>query len=135
MSDQEFGTLRGIKVLSMSKYFAGPYASALFSENGADVIHIESAQSPDNARYYKYAFTQEHRNQRVITLDISKPEGSELFVKLLKWCDVFLEASKGGTFARWGFSDEELWKLNPKMIITHISGYGQWGDPEYVKPA
>ena len=135
MSNQKFGCLQDIKVLSMSAYFAGPFASALFSENGADVIHIESAKAFDNARFYRYAFTQEHRNQRNIALNIQNESGREAFIKMLKWCDIFLEASKGGTFDRWGFSDEEIWAINPKAVIVHISGYGQTGDPEYVSRA
>ena len=98
MSNQKFGCLQDIKVLSMSAYFAGPFASALFSENGADVIHIESAKAFDNARFYRYAFTQEHRNQRNIALNIQHDAGRKAFIEMLKWCDIFLEASKGGTF-------------------------------------
>ena len=52
------------------------------------------------------------------------------FVKMIKDADIFMEASKGGTWARKGITDEVLWEINPKLVIVHVSGFGQEGDPK-----
>lgn len=67
-----------------------------------------------------------------IALDIPNPEGRKIFERLLLQCDVFIESSKGGTYAKWGLSDEALWKIKPDLVIVHISGYGQEGDLNYI---
>lgn len=132
---KSFGTLQGIKVLSTGSAFAGPFAPTLFAENGAEVIHVESSAGKDTMRFLGYAWVQEHRNEHMIALDIPSPEGREVFLRMIEWCDIWVESSKGGTYDKWGLSDEVLWKRNPKLIIVHVSGFGQWGDPEYVSRA
>ena len=63
-------------------------------------------------------------------------EGKEILFKMLADADVFIEASKGGTWARARASpDEVLWEINPKLVIVHLSGFGQSGDPKMVKRA
>lgn len=74
-------------------------------------------------------------NMRDITLDVTKPKGREAFLRLMKETDIFIESSKGGQWAGWGLSDEFLWKVNPKLVIAHISGYGQTGLKEYISRA
>lgn len=127
------GILNGVKVLSVTSVVAGPFAPALFSEHGADVIHVENAQAPDTLRAFSDAWSMEHRNQKGIAMDVASPEGKEIIGKLLKEMDIFFESSKAGTWSKWGMTDEALWEINPRLVIVHVSGFGQTGDPEYLK--
>ncbi len=128
----KFGQLTGIKVLSTGTVVAAPFATSLFAENGATVIHAESTVAPDTCRSIKYAWNQEHRNELGLAINIPTPEGKELFLKLIKWSDIWIESSKGGTYSKWGLTDEFLWTQNPRLVIVHVSGFGQNGDPAYV---
>jgi crotonobetainyl-CoA:carnitine CoA-transferase CaiB-like acyl-CoA transferase len=67
-----------------------------------------------------------------VTLDLGRPEGRELFLRLVKTCDIWMESSKPGTYERWGLSDDVVLQANPKLVITHVSGYGQTGHPDYL---
>jgi crotonobetainyl-CoA:carnitine CoA-transferase CaiB-like acyl-CoA transferase len=127
-----FGCLDGLKVLSTGAAVAQPHSAELMAEAGATVIHAENAVAPDVTRRIKYAFSQEHRNQLMIALNISTPEGKEIFLKFIKWADIWMESSKGGTYDSWGLSDEYLWQHNPRLVIVHISGFGQSGEPGYI---
>ena len=131
----KFGQLAGVNVLSTGTVVAAPFATSLFAENGATVIHAESALTPDTCRAIKYAWNQEHRNELGLAMNIPTPEGKEIFLKLIKWADIWIESSKGGTYAKWGLTDEFLWTQNPKLVIVHVSGFGQEGDPSYVNRA
>lgn len=71
----------------------------------------------------------------MMTLNIPSPEGKEILLQMVKWADVLVESSKGGTWAKWGLTDEVLWEANPALVILHISGFGNWGDPDYVRKA
>lgn len=128
----EFGILNGVKILSVSTMIAGPFAPGLFADHGADVIHVESANQADTMRAFGNAWAMEHRNQRTIALDVPSPEGKEIICKLLKDTDIFFESSKALTWTKWGLSDEVLWEINPALVIVHVSGFGQTGDPEYL---
>src|SRR5699024_3743493 len=82
-----------------------------------------------------WAIEQDRRNQRTISLNIPDPEGKEVFLKMIEKTDIFLETSRGGQYSNWGLTDEKLWEHNPKLIIVHISGFGQEGDETYVNRA
>jgi L-carnitine CoA-transferase len=131
----QFGMLEGLKVLSTGTVVAAPFAASVFAENGATVIHAESSVAPDTCRSITYAWNQEHRNELGLAINIPTPEGKELFLKLIAWADIWFESSKGGTYKKWGLTDEVLWQKNPKLIIVHISGFGQEGDPAYTSRA
>jgi Predicted acyl-CoA transferases/carnitine dehydratase len=128
----KFGNLQNLKILSTGSVLAGPFAATLFAENGAEVIHTESTGGPDILRKLGLTWAQEHHNEKMITLNIPSPDGHEVFLRMIKWCDIWIESSKGGTYDKWGLDDDTLWKVNPKLIIAHISGFGQTGDPEYT---
>ncbi len=133
----KFGVLSGVKVVSATVSTAGPFTAQLLAEMGADVIWIESPLSPDvnrlvNAFSAGLAAESERRNQRNFSLNIPSPEGKEVFLKLIEDADIFLEASKGGQYEKWGLTDEVLWERNPKLVILHLSGFGQTGDPEFI---
>jgi crotonobetainyl-CoA:carnitine CoA-transferase CaiB-like acyl-CoA transferase len=130
-----FGMLEGLKVLSTGSVIAGPWAAGAFAENGATVIHAESTAGKDTLRGIKYCWEQEHRNELVIALNTPSDEGKEIFLKMCEWADIWIESSKGGTYEKWGLSDEVIWERNPKLVCVHVSGYGETGDPGFVNRA
>ena len=127
----KFGNLSGMKVVFSGISVAAPFVGELYAESGADVIWLETPAGHDVLRFTDsgYACENERRNMRTISLDYFKPEGKEIFMKIIKETDVFIEASAGGK----GYTDEILWEVNPQLVITHISGYGQTGAADYVK--
>lgn len=124
-----FGCLSGVKVLIAASAIAGPFAGQLMAEQGADVTQIEYL--PDSVRQSLYV-EQERKNFRSLALNYNTSEGREVLLKLIKDTDIFIEGSRGGTFDKMNLSDEVLWKQNPALVIVHISGFGQTGDPDYV---
>lgn len=128
----KFGNLQGVKVLTSGSAIAGPFVGGLLAEQGAEVVYMENTISPDMLRMFGDLWSSEHRNERTIALDIPSPEGREILKKLLKETDIFVESSKGGTWAKWGLTDEVLWEINPKLVIAHVSGFGLTGDPNYI---
>lgn len=131
----KFGPLAGLKVFSTGSVVASPFSAMLFAESGATVIHAESASAPDTCRAIQYAWNQEHRNELGMAINIPTPEGKDIFFKMIKWADIWFESSKGGTYAKWGLTDEVIHEANPKLVIVHVSGFGQEGDPAYVNRA
>lgn len=130
----KFGNLEGVRVLVNGTNVATPFSASLLAENGATVIQLESSMMGDTGRVYEppYMFTQERRNVLGMNLNIVSPEGKEVLFKLIKNIDILFEGNKGGTYEKMGLSDEILWQYNPKLVIVHVSGFGQSGLPEYV---
>jgi L-carnitine CoA-transferase len=129
----KFGLLSGLKVVNAATATAGPFCAQVMAEMGADIVWIEKPHNLDNLRNKGgLAAENERRNIRSICLNIAKPEGRQVLLDLVKDADIFLEASKGGQYERMGITDEVLWEVNPKLVIAHLSGYGQKGVPEYV---
>ncbi|MGH7963555.1 MAG: CaiB/BaiF CoA transferase family protein [Candidatus Binatia bacterium] len=143
---EQFGPLQGVRVLSTGSLIAQPYAATLAAEMGAEVIQVErpgegdaawrhlGVQLPTKEGKDKVAtsWIQERRNELYTTLDFSQPEGRAVFLKLIQWCDIWMESSKPGSYPKWGLSDEVVLQANPKVIIAHVSGYGQTGHPDYL---
>lgn len=130
-----FGNLASLRVVSVGNAIAGPFAATVMAEQGADVIWVENALSKQASRVPGISFSnnQDRRNERFMALNIPSPEGKEIFLRLIAKTDILIENYRGGQFAKWGLTDEALWEVNPKLVITHVSGYGQEGDPEYVE--
>ena len=143
---EQFGPLQGVRILSTGSLIAQPFAAALAAEVGAEVIQVERPGEGDAAWRHlgmqlpttdgkgKVATTwiQERRNEFYVTLDFGQPEGRELFLQLIQTCDIWMESSKPGSYAKWGLSDEVVLNTNPKIVIAHVSGYGQTGHPDYL---
>jgi len=131
-----FGNLDGVKVLWAGGSTSAPYAAQLLADCGADVIWLENPRNPEPFRFIdsnvKYS---ERRNMRNICLNVGTEQGAEVFRRLIAEADIFLESSKGGTYTRLGFPDDDLFAINPAIVIVHVSGYGQTGLPEYVTRA
>ena len=132
-----FGLLSGLLVVLIGLSVAAPFAAELYAEHGADVVWIENPKVVDSARNSRKggAWQQDRRNMRSLSMNYRSGEGRAAFLKLLEQSDVLLEASVGGSFARAGLTDELLWQHNPRLVIAHISGYGQTGEASYVSRA
>jgi L-carnitine CoA-transferase len=131
----KFGVLEGVKVVHATLSTAGPFAAQLMADFGAEVLWIESPVMPDFARGRGASgmlAESERLNQRTLSLNIPSPEGRRVFLRILKDADIFIETSKGGQYVKWGLTDDVLWEVNPKLVIVHISGFGQDGIREYV---
>jgi L-carnitine CoA-transferase len=131
----EFGVLDDLKVVYAAVELAVPKAACLMAEWGADVTWLENTGPGDSIRDTAWIKQAERRNQRSVALDYFSEEGRQVLLRLLAEADVFIEASKGGTWAKKGLTDEVLWSINPKLVIVHVSGFGQTGVPEMVTRA
>lgn len=132
------GLLAGVRVVVSAISVAGPFAGELLADMGADVIQLENPRNPDFSHGGPNPGWQgesHRRNMRDLTLDVTKPKGREAFLKLMGETEIFIESSKGGQWANWGLTDEVLWEVNPKLVICHISGYGQTGLEKYISRA
>ncbi len=143
---EQFGPLQGVRILSTGTIVAQPFAASLAADMGAEVIHVERPKEGDVWRQLgrpiplpgedggtaSTTWVQEHRNTFCVTLDMSTAEGKDLFLQLVSHADIWMESSKGGTYDRWGLDDETVLAANPGLVITHVSGYGQTGHPDYV---
>ncbi len=128
----KFGPLAGLRVVFSGIEIAGPFAGQMFAEWGAEVIWIENVAWADTIRVQPNYPQLSRRNLHALSLNIFKDEGREAFLKLMETTDIFIEASKGPAFARRGITDEVLWQHNPKLVIAHLSGFGQYGTEEYT---
>ncbi|HFK8543918.1 TPA: L-carnitine CoA-transferase [Proteus mirabilis] len=128
----QFGPLAGVRVVFSGIEIAGPFAGQMFAEWGAEVIWIENVAWADTIRVQPHYPQLSRRNLHALSLNIFKDEGRDAFLKLMETTDIFIEASKGPAFARRGITDEILWAHNPKLVIAHLSGFGQYGDPQYT---
>jgi len=143
----QFGPLEGIRVLESARFVAGPWAATYLGEFGARVIHVEGPpfEPPyaDPTRTLRpvlegdapgetvsESWVQYSRNKLSVGLDIRRPEGRALFLRLAEQSDIWIESSRPGTYDKLGLSDEEMWKSNPRLTIVHVSGYGRTGQPE-----
>jgi crotonobetainyl-CoA:carnitine CoA-transferase CaiB-like acyl-CoA transferase len=128
------GPLEGLKVLDISNVIAGPFAAALLGDFGADVLKVELPGGGDPLRALPphkdgkpLLWKAVNRNKRAVTLDLRKPEGQALFLKLLPRFDVLIENYRPGTLDRWNLGKDALWKAQPKLVILRVTGFGQTG--------
>jgi crotonobetainyl-CoA:carnitine CoA-transferase CaiB-like acyl-CoA transferase len=106
----------------------------LLADYGADVIKLEHPARVDPARGHGPSkdgeglwFKALARNKRLATLDLSKPGGRALFLQLSERSDVVLENFRPGTLERWGLGPDELWAVNPRLVVARVTGFGQTG--------
>ena len=129
--------LGGVRVLTVEQYGAGPFGTQYLADQGAEVIKIESpSMGGDYARAVgPHFFSEEHsqffhsfnRNKKSLSLDISKPEGKEVFHELVTTADAVTSNARGDVPARLGITYEELGAINPKIVCAHLSAYGREG--------
>ncbi len=132
--------LEGIKVLELGNIVAAPFAGKLLSEFGAEVIKVEEPKKGDPLRNWRVMHEEnsiwwylQARNKKSITINMRTNEGQEIVKQLIGKVDVVLENFKPGTLKKWGLDYETMKQINPSIILTSISGYGQTG-PYRKKP-
>lgn len=132
------GALSDITVLDLSRVLAGPWASQLLADLGADVIKIENPDSGDDTRHWGPPWTGTdsgesayylcaNRGKRSVTLDLKSESGKAALRELAAGADVMLENFKTGTTRKLGIDYETLSKLNPRLVYCSITGFGQTG--------
>lgn len=126
--------LRGVRVLDVATVVAGPGAAARLGDFGADVIKIEHPRVGDASRSMGWSVDGVTlwskwigRNKRPITLDLSRPKGRDLLLRLLDTADVFIESFRPGTLERWDVPPATLLERNPRLVVLRVSGFGQTG--------
>ena len=135
MSTENFGPLQGIRVIEMGQLLAGPFVGSRLADFGAEVIKIETPGAGDPMRewgHHRYKgkslwWPTLARNKKSVTVNLREKKGQEIVRKLLASADGLIENFKPGTLEKWGMSPEELHKINPKLIIVRVSGFGQTG--------
>ena len=133
-------SLEGVRVLELARYQAGPRAGMILSDLGADVIKVErlggeeTRKNPPVVRGQSIYFTVYNRGKKSICLDLRSTEGKAIFADLVRKSDVVLENFRPGTMAAMGFDYEALKAINSGIILTSVSGFGQYG-PYTDRPA
>lgn len=129
------GALDDIKVLDLSRAYAGPFCTLLLREMGAEVIKVERIEGGDTVRK-DYPVTNGgesgtfiilNRGKKSITLDVRKKKGHEICLELAKKVDVLVENFSPGTMEKLGLGSDVLCKMNPRLIYASISAYGHTG--------
>jgi len=133
VSEQQ-GALAGIRVLDLGTRIGAPFAATLLAELGADVIKVEQPGTGDFMRSIgpfdgetSLWWSVDGRGKRSITLDLSKPEGQDVLRRLVDHADVLVENFQPGTLERWNIAPDVLRALNPRLIVSRVSVYGQDG--------
>lgn len=139
---EDCGPLKGIRVLDLTRVLAGPWASQLLADYGADVIKVERPGCGDDTRSWgppwlkdsgdqptsdSAYFLATNRNKRSITVNFAHPDGAAVVRDLAAQSDVVMENFKVGTMQKFGLDFEALRKLNPALILCSITAYGQTG--------
>ena len=136
------GALSHIRVLDLSRVFAGPWAGQMLADLGAEVIKIERPGLGDDARRLGPPFLRDeegeytrasgfflsaNRNKKSVTVDISTAQGQEIVRALAKTCDILIENYKVGDLARFALDYDAIKAINPRLIYCSITGFGQTG--------
>jgi formyl-CoA transferase len=126
--------LAGVRVLELGSFIAGPFAGQLLGDYGADVIKIEPPDTGDPMR--RWGITKDGdslwwpgiaRNKRSVVIDLRDPRGRAVIPQLAKQCDIVLENFRPGRLSEWGLDYARLSDDNPRLVLVHISGFGQTG--------
>jgi crotonobetainyl-CoA:carnitine CoA-transferase CaiB-like acyl-CoA transferase len=139
MTPAPSGPLAGVRVLDLATLFAGPFAAMLLGDYGADVIKVEHPHG-DPLRTHGHSkdghglmSKQVNRNKRAITLDLSKPKGQEILVRLASESDVLIENFRPGVLEGWNLGYDVLSAANPRLVMLRMTGFGQFG-PYATRP-
>ena len=126
--------LEGIRILDLTRVVAGPFATALLADLGADVIKIERPRTGDDYRYgpsrkgqTSLSFQNTNRGKRSVTLDLRRPEGRDLFLRLVERADAVVENFRSGWLAAQGLGADVIQERNPRCVVASLSGYGATG--------
>jgi formyl-CoA transferase len=134
MSDPAVRPLSGLKVVELGTLIAGPFASRILAEFGAEVIKIESPDGGDPLRKWRLLYEGtslwwfvQARNKKSVTLNLKHPDGLDVLRRLLADADVLVENFRPGVLDKLGLPESVLRELNPSLVIVRLSGFGQTG--------
>jgi formyl-CoA transferase len=134
MTTPSIKPLDGIRVLELGNYIAAPTAGRLLADFGAEVIKVERPGTGDELRNWRLIkgstsmlYRTINRNKKSVVLDLRSEAGREAVKALVRECDVVLENFRPGTLEKWGIGPEVLNEINPRLIISRISAFGQTG--------
>ncbi len=126
--------LEGIRILDLTRVVAGPFATAVLADLGADVVKLERPRTGDDYRYgpsprgeTSLPFQNTNRGKRSITLDLRKAAGRELFLRLVESADAVVENFRSGWLADQGLSASVIQVRNPRCVVASLSGFGATG--------
>lgn len=126
--------LTGLRVLDLATLFAGPIAATLLGDFGAEVVKVEHPTRPDPSRGHGPSkdgvglwWKVLGRNKRTMTLDLSRPGGRATLLRLAATADVVIENFRPGTLEKWDLGWPELSAANPRLVLTRVTGFGQFG--------
>jgi crotonobetainyl-CoA:carnitine CoA-transferase CaiB-like acyl-CoA transferase len=128
--------LEGVRVLDLSRVLAGPYATMVLADLGADVVKVEHPERGDDTRHWgppfaggeSAYFLSVNRNKRSIGVDLKDPEGLERVRRLAAGADVLIENLRRGALERFGLGYEALREINPDLIYCSVTGFGPGKD-------
>ncbi|MBN9440456.1 CoA transferase [Bosea sp. (in: a-proteobacteria)] len=143
------GALTGIRVIDLTQMLAGPYCTMMLADHGAEVIKIEPVEGDptrrfgpfpedDTERHFGGYFQGTNRNKLSLTVDLKKPEGRDILIRLARDADVLVENFRAGVMDRLGVGYETLASENPRLVYAAIRGFGdpRTGESPYVdRPA
>ena len=129
------GPIKGVKVLELAQIMAGPTCGLMLADLGAEVIKIEKIPGGDDTRRFvppdingeSSAFMMMNRNKKGIAINLKEKDGINIFKSMVKKSDVVIENYRKGTMDKLGIGYDELKRINPKIILCEISGYGRSG--------
>ncbi len=128
------GPLAGVRVLELGQLIAGPYCGKTLADFGAEVVKIEPPGKGDPLRKWRMLkngnsvwWEVQSRNKQSVTLDLTKAEGQDILRTLVRDADVLIENFRPGKMEEWGLGYDDLKKLNPRLVMVRVSGYGQSG--------
>jgi glutaryl-CoA transferase len=128
--------LEGVRVLDLSRVLAGPYATMMLGDLGADVLKVEHPERGDDTRHWgppfagseSAYFLSVNRNKRSVGVDLKDPEGLERVKKLAAGADVLIENMRRGALEKLGLGYEGLKEINPRLVFCSITGFGPGED-------
>lgn len=138
-ADTAAGALAGVRVLDLSRVLAGPWATQVLADLGAEVLKVERPGDGDDTRHWGPPFLGEgearrsayfasaNRGKRSVAIDIAHPDGQALVRQLAARCDVLVENFRVGGLARYGLDYPRLRQDNPRLVYCSITGFGQSG--------
>ncbi|HVY83642.1 MAG TPA: CaiB/BaiF CoA-transferase family protein [Caulobacterales bacterium] len=141
MTDSQASALAGVRVLDLSRVLAGPWATQILGDLGAEVIKVEKPGAGDDTRHWGPPFVKKpdgsdgdaayylaaNRNKRSVAIDMAKPEGAEIIRRLAQRAHIVVENFKTGGLAKYALDYPSLSKLNPALVYCSITGFGQTG--------
>jgi formyl-CoA transferase len=127
--------LDDLRVVELGQLLAGPFCGQLLGDFGAEVVKVEDPGGGDPMRQWgrekpygkSLWWPVVARNKKSVTADLRTAQGQDLVRKLIATADVLIENFRPGTLERWGLSPEQLWKINPRLVVTRVTGFGQTG--------